>query len=728
MNYFEIKKNLYLVEQEVIKKDKVTKPEISNNIWLYDRSGSMCNDLPKLTEDLIIKSKEIPSGGTITLGWFSGEGQFNFILKGFRITEERDYKVLESAIRRNNTTIGCTCFSEILTETKNVISDLSVFSDKFSLLFFTDGCPVVSNYTKEITNIHKAIESIEGQVTTSCLIGYGNFYNKELMAQMAENLGGSLVHNSNLDQFDITMSDLIRNSLGNDDKIEVALNVSVSEGIIFSINEKMINIYKEKEDPTIRFSPTKEQRDFVYILTNKVSPTSERITFTEQELMKPTEDKSSMLKAVYALSCVLNQKAKTDLAIDAMASIGEVSYIDMLSNSFTNKEHGLAEEWLKEAIVDVNTRYAKGYNPKYLPDPNAFCLLDVLELLAKDEKANFYPYHPKFKYKRIGVAQKVKGAYPKFQADSLTGCLLSSLTWDESKLNLSVRATIKGTVGLIGDAAKFGFSQTFPTIIFRNYALVKDGFLNMDSIPVSLSKDTFETLKEKGGFIANSNYEEGQVYDLNLKSFPIINRAISKGSTSAKDLSKQVFEELKFKAQLKVLNDYKKELSTKENIVDDVFKGMTPEQIDFLTSNGISKNGFVPEYEKVEPTDFYMAKEFSISVKGFSSLPKVSDVKTKIASKKALRPVEAIMKLGIDILDNSPVKDLDNTVILAWLGGEINKIKGRMLKNKFDIQKKKFSIILGKKWFVEFSSRENCVLEVDGNTFTFELSETKISI
>jgi len=116
MRFFKIKDELFLVEKP-IQLDTVSDPEPTNHILIYDRSWSMCHELPQLVEDIIEKVKEIPIGDTITLGWFSGEGQYNFILKGFKVTEERDYKTLEKAIRNNKKPVSCTCFSEILTDT-----------------------------------------------------------------------------------------------------------------------------------------------------------------------------------------------------------------------------------------------------------------------------------------------------------------------------------------------------------------------------------------------------------------------------------------------------------------------------------------------------------------------------------------------------------------------------------------------------------------------------------
>jgi len=181
MRYFKIKKNLFLVEQEIPGTGLPIVKNPINHIWIYDRSGSMHYDLPALAKDLIYKAKEIPKGDTLSIGWFSSEGQHNFILKGFKITDDADYKILENVINKNKSSIGCTCFSEVLDDSNILLEDLAVISDKFSLMFFSDGYPVVRNYSKEIKAIHAAIAKLEGKITSSCMIGYGNYYNRELM-------------------------------------------------------------------------------------------------------------------------------------------------------------------------------------------------------------------------------------------------------------------------------------------------------------------------------------------------------------------------------------------------------------------------------------------------------------------------------------------------------------------------------------------------------------------
>ena len=123
LRHYKIKEDLYLVEQTIPQeKTESAKTLTTNHIWVYDRSYSMSYDLKQLAKDIIEKSKHVPRGDTISLGWFSGEGDFNFILKGFKITSDSDYSILTKAVENYKSPVSCTCFSEILADTKNVIS------------------------------------------------------------------------------------------------------------------------------------------------------------------------------------------------------------------------------------------------------------------------------------------------------------------------------------------------------------------------------------------------------------------------------------------------------------------------------------------------------------------------------------------------------------------------------------------------------------------------------
>ena len=732
MRYFKIKKNLFLVEQEIPGTGLPIIKNPINHIWIYDRSGSMHYDLPALAKDLIYKAKEIPKGDTLSIGWFSSEGQHNFILKGFKITDDADYKILENVINKNKSSIGCTCFSEVLDDSNILLEDLAVISDKFSLMFFSDGYPVVRNYSKEIKAIHAAIAKLEGKITSSCMIGYGNYYNRELMMDMAERLGGSLIHSEDLPQFSIALEDLIKNSGNFTGKTPIYFTgAQPSEDIIFSLNvdfEKnaVINMFRQKEDGTVWYPKSTADQEYIYFLTNKLLGKETEVTLNSNDFSRPSK-KENIIRALYGLTCILNQKTKTDEALEIVGSLGDIKMIDALNNAFTNSEHGKVEEALKEAIHTPTLRMCSGYDKNYLPQANAFCLLDVLEILIKDDEACFYPYHEDFKYKKISRGTKAKDDFPKFIADKNPRCALSSLTWHKSKLNLSIKAKINGVITLTDNPEKYGFNSSYPTYIYRNYAIVKDGFLNTPWLPVSLSENSYKILSEKNVIWTNSPWEKDRIYVLELNKIPVMNRAIAEGKTSAIDLAKKVFEEIKLQAQLKVLKDVKSSLEKQTDFVDKTFMGLNEDQIKYLQSKGITKNGFSPDVEKEDPIDFYFAKDFNIKVKSFSSLPSVKEARTRIASGK-LRPSDEVMKLGIDLYDNSPVANQSDKIKLAWVEEKVKELNSQLLSTRFDIQRTKFAILMGKKWFKEFESREDSTLEVDGKIYTIEVQETKVTI
>ena len=729
MNYLEIKKNLYLVEKTIdVGTDLPDTPDPTNHIWIYDRSYSMSRELKYLTEDLINKSKEIPLGDTISLGWFSGEGDFNFILKGFKVTSESDFEILEKAVRKNNSPVSCTCFSEILGDTDKVIKDLSIISTRFSLMFMTDGYPIVSNYSREIENIFTAIENIEGSLTSSLLVGYGNYYNKELMADMSERLGGSLIHESDLREFSISLQDFIESSSDSLPKLKVDMSdFKVEEGLIFSIpNSGMINVYKLKEDNSIGYLPqTKEgfdssQLNKLYFLTDKVLPSMEEMTLSENDVLRPNK-KSSMVSAVYGLAYLLSQRTKTDLALETLSKVGDTAFLDKLVNSYTNAEYGIVENNLLEAVTSKNSRLVEGFNHNYLPKSDAFCLLDLLEILMTDSKAYFYPYNPNFKYNKIGSSYKKSGDYPEFKPDKNVKCSFSSLTWHKEFLNLSLRAQITGSVRLKKGYKELGLNRDYPTSIYRNYTLVKDGNLNMKTLPISLSRESFDKIQENG-LLKDYSYEEGHIYDLPLSTIPVMNRATAEGSKSALNLAEKVIEQAKLEASLKVFRDKKKKIESQETML------VPDEQLEFLEQHGISNFIYSPKMEKVKSGDVYHAKKFSITIKGCASLPKVSDVQNKIEAGKSLTPRENLMLEAITLLRDNKFDTLPLTAQEAWIKDILNNHTKKLVKVRSEIQKTKFAILLGKQWFDEFDTRDDASVEVDGYTVNFKVSLAEVAI
>ena len=719
--YVQVTPNLYLTEYsfnllDSILSSPVKKRECVNHIWIYDRSGSMYGLLDNLIEDLIKRAKTIPVGDTITFGWFSSEGQKNFIIKGFKITEAKDYAIMEKSLRANNTTIGCTCFSEILAETEQVIQDLSVFSSNFALCFFTDGFPVVSNYTKEIKDIFDAVEKLNDKVTSALLVGYGDYYNKQLMSDMAEKIGGSLTHSANLPSFSISLDSFVNNSQENK-KIAIKLDSEVSkDALVFNINGENINLYAIDANKEVKISCAEEEKATVYVLTN-TKPKGVHIN------LKDNQD-NPFIKVLYAAAYILTQKTKTDVAIDVLGYLGDKKLVDLVTNSYTNAEYGKAEQTIKDAIVEPAKRWLEGRVENYVAPADAFCLLDLIDLLSNDKDAYFYPRHDAFSYKRIGKPSKPDESYPEFKADKETRSSFKDIVWNENKLNLSLRTIIRGDVDLGSEAKKYGLTTPFPTYQYRNYTFVKDGILNVTKAPACMSEPTFKKLKEKK--VVSGNWNKDEVYVLNLEAVPIVNRRIADGKTSAIALCRLVLLEQKAKAQIKVYKWFKQRDFPEKEITAETARTFIEKQQAFLESKGINtRTGvFEPPVTESEATDFYMAKEFTIKIKGLSSLPKVEAVTAKLKENKKLTTSEDLLIDAINVYSNN-VFDADKDK-LGFLEKALDFNSTILKGTRREIQETKFAVLLCKKWFDELPSREDNKLTVDNYEFTLSVTEKKV--
>ena len=731
MKYLKIGSSLCLCQYEAVEIPEEVKPtEPTNHIMIFDRSGSMYYTLSRLIEDLIRRSKDLPVGDTLSLGWFSSEGERNFIIKGFKISEERDYTVLENMLRKNNTTVGLTCFSEILQDTDSVIEDLSVFSNRFALCFLTDGYPVVRDYYAEEARIFEAIDKIQGKIAGSLMVGYGNYYNKDLMTRMAERLGGSLCHSGDLPSFNISLENFIKDTSESGDKISIQVKASPVD-TIFSINGSSINMYGTNSEGIVYYTPSKKGKNYIYVLTeNKPQLTSgdKEVTFTKANTKGGTSVEG-LVKAAYAASYVLLQRAETYKALDILGVLGDKALIDASNNAFTNEEFGNVEEKVKKAMTSSNRRFLNGRDIKYLPKPDAFCLLDALMLMQSDQEAYFYPYDPNFSYTRIGAASITKDGYPKFEPKKDTKCKVSDLVWNKTLLNLSVRAFISGHIKLKNNYKKLGFaSNRFSTYVFRTYSLVKDGFTNVETLPMSMGNETFDILYAAGMINKDAKYKIDTVYNINLKAVPIINRSIAEGRTSAKLLFKSVHSEFCLTAQIKALKFLKNELQPEKVATASYFSGLSEKQVTFLFDHGVTNNGYAPPKEIENSTDHYFANTFKVSMAKLGTLPKVIDVRNKIEASKKLTPREELVRAGLELFEKSGITTEKKDLQILWLTDKIKELQEDLLEYRVDIQKTKFAIILTKKWFDEFSNREENSMDLNGIVFTINLGKDKIDI
>jgi hypothetical protein len=539
------------------------------------------------------------------------------------------------------------------------------------------------------------------------------------MSEMAEKLGGSLTHAVNLANFSITLNAFVANA-ETSKRVPIQIDEDINENtLVFNIAGENVNVYTVNENNEVLVSCADDEIN-LYVLTD-----------TQPNAVTVTDVDENLTKACYASAYLLTQKTKTDVAIDVLAFTGDKRVIDAVTNAYTNAEYGRAEKSLQDAIIDPSKRLLDGKVSNYVPPVDAFCLLDLIDLLDNDPNAYFYPRHKDFVYKRIGRASKPVEGYPEFKAEENTRSPFRDVVWNETKINLSLRALIRGTVDLTSEANKYGLMNVYPTYQYRNYTFVKDGILNVNKLPVSFSEELFSVLIQNKVIeltdpLERLLWEKDKVYVLNLDAIPIVNRKIAQSNTSAVDLCKKVLDEHECKGIIKALKWYKNTYYPEKEVTADTAKTFIEKQQAFLESKGVStKTGaFVPEVKCEEPTDFYVAKEFEIKVKGLSSLPKVEAVLEKIKEGKKLTASDKLIQAGVNVVTGGGT--IMANVLEDFLDKKLAEYQGKLRVVRRSIQEIKFGVLLGKVWFKEFKSRDENKLTIGDYEVTICLTEKKV--
>jgi len=330
-----------------------------------------------------------------------------------------------------------------------------------------------------------------------------------------------------------------------------------------------------------------------------------------------------------------------------------------------------------------------------------------------------------------------KGDALKFEADDAPdGYAVNTLTFNEDRPNVSIQIRKTGTVDISGRLPaehKGKIPEKFQTFIFRNYAIIKDGIINVDKLPVLLSQATFDKLKAEG--VVSGSYKAGEPITLDLRSLPVINRQMVK-SVSAKSFFTTAFELTKAQADQKVFNSFTKDLlPAKKSEGYAALYG--DEAANWLKEQGFTDySGFNPKSTVAESTDFYMGKELKVSLKGYSSLPSLKDAKAKLASKP--NPPSLLMKPAIEEVESFLASDAykkagdQNKALETWLSGKAKASKEACRKHIYDIAQTTFSLVVGQTWFSEFASiDENKMdIDVDGTkvSCTVEMKEIEVKI
>ncbi len=260
-------------------------------------------------------------------------------------------------------------------------------------------------------------------------------------------------------------------------------------------------------------------------------------------------------------------------------------------------------------------------------------------------------------------------------------------------------------------------SDAFPTHVFRNFAIVKDGLVNVDNLVVTVSPATEKKLEALNVYLLVDRPRStptARLLIIPLSMFPVMNIRDSETRRSAMETIHEQVALTRLRARQKVVKFYADLAGVDEGPPAGFAALYGDETATWLKEQGFDpKNGYAPTKTKqAEPTgDYYLAKVIEVSMKGLNDLPSVNEVnKRRIAGKDQtssgalmLPHVEEMRTLLKPFLD--PQTDAIATPVSAAVKATLKAAKQSAVKNTRDairaMARKKFAMIVGGTWFFD---------------------------
>ena len=750
MQSYKIAENLFLIEEK-ISTEKIEIVEVPvNHIVVLDCSGSMSCELPKIREQLKNKlPKILGQDDTISIIWFSGRDEFGTLIEGEKVSSLTDLKTLNKTIDRWLQPLGLTGFKQPLEEVGVLISKLQGVC---SLFFMSDGCD--NQWRKN--EILDAIEKIADKVSSATIVEYGYYADRNLLTTMAEKFGGSLIFSENFGKYEPVFENVLQRKISGRPRKKIQIEDAIND-FVYTVTADDIIAYKVENS----LANVPEDVESIWYLSKAEKGDLQNIDFNTIP--------ENICKSLYAALSLFSVRMKSDIVYTILKCLGDVRLINQFGGCFGKQKYSEFIETSKQAAFGID-RFIEGRDVNAIPKDDAFTVIELLNMLYEDDYNKIVIDSDLFVYNMIGrktvdgstlltaeeqakmtdIMNKMastsdisqtkmlmaemsnivesKKSPLKFvidENDKMNGYSLDALVFAEERPNISIMVRKNGTVDIseyIPDEYKDKLPTEIKTFIYRNYAIIKDGIVNVDILPVRLTKKTLAKLIKKVGTDVVKQID-GNLYTLNLRALPVINRLMMR-DVSAKSLFKKQYELIKLQASQKVFNTYRKEWTERKSI--GFIEKYGEEIADWLKEIGITDfSGFAPKRVVAESTDFYLGKELNVKIKGLATLPSVNDVKKRIASGKltpsASLMVETITEVEGKISEfiskdedgNEIVDEVKKEIFVKWLETESAEIIKNVRRLLFELSQVKFAIIVGQTWFIEFESLEENSMKIE---------------
>jgi uncharacterized protein YegL len=210
-------------------------PSRTHHILIIDRSGSMSGSINPLIDQAIKVVQRIEDNDVLSVGWFSGIGQYSFVIRGAKKGE-----IAEAMLNNLRSIIGLTCFSESIQESAKVAEDFASMVDQTVVTLFTDGQPVTNwSEAEELKRCQTIVKTMVDSENLSAFntIGYGPYYNPEFLRTLSNMTDHGLhIHTSKITDFLETFTSNIESAAG---LTRSPLSVEIFDGEILYVGSHL---------------------------------------------------------------------------------------------------------------------------------------------------------------------------------------------------------------------------------------------------------------------------------------------------------------------------------------------------------------------------------------------------------------------------------------------------------------------------------------------------------
>lgn len=555
----------------------------TNYYCLVDLSGSMYGHIKNLKDTLLAVKDLIGKDDTLSLAYFSSYGEFDWICKGASIKANNFQKLINEKVYAR----GLTCFTQILETVAQTQKDVSVLTgnNNSALYFLSDGYPNDRSPTNTILSLCSKLKDL---FVTKTVVGYGPYYGRELLLQMADNLGGTMNHISDYKEMNTSYNTFFRSKV-----LRKEVQLSEKYDLVWQVSNNIEILTPNSENKV--FAKDTADESCLYA-----------INYSELPDIKNTPNINDA-RFVYSLAYMLSQRNKANLAVNLLRDAKDMQTAKMLQKAFTVTQKGRVENQL-ELLALSRTAVAQQECEK----------VTLLNEFMQNLSSNLGKISIDLEHSDYSAISK-KGenkSKVEFTGDNTVPPVIVGITGNENRANISFLTKREGEITKVNDpeldvkirtynAQTTGKKIEFPikTNTFRNYAFVANGDFNFKKIRL---------VAEEGHDLVLEPEKDLDIFESTQK-----NIHISEFTALCKSLIAE-------KAHASVLNFYIKNNSTQKHIDDQRVKLYGAEAVPLLEEMGLDyamryspKKEYAP---KDENADYITFLEFKAALKGASKI------------------------------------------------------------------------------------------------------------